>query len=88
MKAGKMLRRHPVEKRLLDNVTRVAVDVYVKLSLTGKRHHTDIAIIMGLAGNNETRYRDIDSIPRFLFATSKRASVTGPGTSRSRLPER
>ncbi|WP_411900420.1 serine dehydratase beta chain, partial [Salmonella enterica] len=38
-----------VEKGLLDNVTRVAVDVYGSLSLTGKGHHTDIAIIMGLA---------------------------------------
>ncbi|MXP48758.1 hypothetical protein FD733_02650 [Pantoea sp. Eser] len=28
----------------------MAVDVYGSLSLTGKGHHTDIAIIMGLAG--------------------------------------
>ncbi len=35
----------------LHDTTRVAVDVYGSLSLTGKGHHTDIAIIMGLAGN-------------------------------------
>lgn len=51
-----------VEKGLLDSVTRVAVDVYGSLSLTGKGHHTDIAIIMGLAGN-EPATVDIDSIP-------------------------
>ncbi len=73
MKAGKQFVDDLVEKGLLDNVTRVAVDVYGSLSLTGKGHHTDIAIIMGLAGN-EPATVDIDSIP-VLFATSKRASV-------------
>ncbi|EHC80084.1 L-serine deaminase 1 [Salmonella enterica subsp. enterica serovar Montevideo str. S5-403] len=48
MKAGKQFVDDLVEKGLLDNVTRVAVDVYGSLSLTGKGHHTDIAIIMGL----------------------------------------
>ncbi|HAH3300398.1 TPA: L-serine ammonia-lyase [Escherichia coli] len=53
MKAGKQFVDDLVEKGLLDSVTRVAVDVYGSLSLTGKGHHTDIAIIMGLAGNEE-----------------------------------
>ncbi len=65
MKAGKQFVDDPVEKGLLDNVTRVAVDVYGSLSLTGKGHHTDIAIIMGLAGN-EPATVDIDSIPGFI----------------------
>lgn len=59
MKAGKQFVDDLVEKGLLDNVTRVAVDVYGSLSLTGKGHHTDIAIIMGLAGN-EPATVDID----------------------------
>jgi L-serine deaminase len=46
-------------------VTRVAVDVYGSLSLTGKGHHTDIAIIMGLAGNQPDTV-DIDAIPAFI----------------------
>ena len=50
MKAGKQFVDDLVEKGLLESVTRVAVDVYGSLSLTGKGHHTDIAIIMGLAG--------------------------------------
>uniref|UniRef100_UPI0009AF2397 serine dehydratase beta chain n=1 Tax=Salmonella enterica TaxID=28901 RepID=UPI0009AF2397 len=65
MKAGKQFVDDLVEKGLLDNVTRVAVDVYGSLSLTGKGHHTDIAIIMGLAGN-EPATVDIDSIPGFI----------------------
>ncbi|MDV7023826.1 L-serine ammonia-lyase [Atlantibacter subterraneus] len=65
MKAGKQFVDDLVEKGLLEDVTRVAVDVYGSLSLTGKGHHTDIAIIMGLAGNLPDTV-DIDSIPAFI----------------------
>ncbi len=47
---------------MMPAVTRIAVDVYGSLSLTGKGHHTDIAIIMGLAGNQPETV-DIDAIP-------------------------
>ncbi|EOX1204225.1 serine dehydratase beta chain, partial [Escherichia coli] len=47
------------------------VDVYGSLSLTGKGHHTDIAIIMGLAGN-EPATVDIDSIPGFIRDVEER----------------
>ncbi|GGE87247.1 L-serine ammonia-lyase [Shewanella carassii] len=49
----------------LSRLTRVSVDVYGSLSLTGKGHHTDIAIIMGLAGNSPETV-DIDAIPTFI----------------------
>ncbi|TKB51332.1 L-serine ammonia-lyase [Ferrimonas sediminicola] len=49
----------------LERVTRVAVDIYGSLSLTGKGHHTDIAIIMGLAGNSPETV-EIDAIPGFI----------------------
>jgi len=65
MKAGKQFVDDLVEKGLLESVTRVVVDVYGSLSLTGKGHHTDIAIIMGLAGN-EPATVDIDAIPAFI----------------------
>ena len=69
------------EKGLLDSVTRVAVDVYGSLSLTGKGHHTDIAIIMGLAGN-EPATVDIDSIPGFIRdVEDARTSAAGTGTA-------
>ena len=51
MKAGKQFTDDLIERGLLSEVTKVIVDVYGSLSLTGKGHHTDIAIIMGLAGN-------------------------------------
>jgi len=65
MKAGKQFVDDLQEKGILPNVTRVAVDVYGSLSLTGKGHHTDIAIILGLAGNKPDTV-DIDGIPHFI----------------------
>ncbi len=50
MKAGKQFTDDLIARHILTDVTRVVVDVYGSLSLTGKGHHTDIAIIMGLAG--------------------------------------
>ncbi|SQD04232.1 L-serine deaminase 1 [Escherichia coli] len=67
MKAGKQFVDDLVEKGLLDSVTRVAVDVYGSLSLTGKGHHTDIAIIMGLQVTNLPPW--ISTVFPVLFAT-------------------
>lgn len=74
MKAGKQFVDDLVEKGLLENVTRVAVDVYGSLSLTGKGHHTDIAIIMGLAGNQPDTV-DIDAIPAFIHDVETRGRL-------------
>nr|WP_113867852.1 L-serine ammonia-lyase [Brenneria salicis]NMN90954.1 L-serine dehydratase [Brenneria salicis ATCC 15712 = DSM 30166]RBP60514.1 L-serine ammonia-lyase [Brenneria salicis ATCC 15712 = DSM 30166]RLM30154.1 L-serine ammonia-lyase [Brenneria salicis ATCC 15712 = DSM 30166] len=65
MKAGKMFTDDLVSNALISSVTRIEADVYGSLSLTGKGHHTDIAIIMGLAGNQPDRV-DIDAIPAFI----------------------
>ncbi|MGB3255859.1 L-serine ammonia-lyase [Buttiauxella gaviniae] len=74
MKAGKLFVDDLVEKGLLETTTRIAVDVYGSLSLTGKGHHTDIAIIMGLAGN-EPATVDIDSIPAFIRDVETRSRL-------------
>ena len=74
MKAGKLFVDDLVEKGLLESTTRIAVDVYGSLSLTGKGHHTDIAIIMGLAGN-EPATVDIDSIPAFIRDVETRSRL-------------
>lgn len=65
MKAGKEFVDDLCHKDLLSSINRVTVDVYGSLSLTGKGHHTDIAIIMGLAGNLPATV-DIDAIPSFI----------------------
>ena len=73
MKAGKQFADDLLEKGMMPAVTRVAVDVFGSLSLTGKGHHTDIAIILGLAGNQPDTV-DIDGIPH-LSATLSNVSA-------------
>lgn len=65
MKAGQCFVDALIANQRLTDVDRVTVDVYGSLSLTGKGHHTDIAIIMGLAGNSPETV-DIDAIPSFV----------------------
>lgn len=65
MKAGKLFTDDLITLGHLPAVTRITVDVYGSLSLTGKGHHTDIAIIMGLAGNLPDTV-DIDAIQGFI----------------------
>ncbi|WED22863.1 L-serine ammonia-lyase [Vibrio sp. JC009] len=72
MKAGKEFIDSLRTMGKLREITKITVDVYGSLSLTGKGHHTDIAIIMGLAGNTPEKV-DIDSIPGFV----ERVSNTG-----------
>ena len=71
MKAGKQFVDLLCEQKKLQEVTRIAVDVYGSLSLTGKGHHTDIAIIMGLAGESPDTV-DIDAIPAFIKDVEQR----------------
>ncbi len=65
MKAGKSFVDDLVKQEHLDGVDQIKVDVYGSLSLTGKGHHTDIAIILGLAGYSPESV-DIDSITSFI----------------------
>ena len=51
MKAGRQFVDELRAGGRLTETTRVQVDVYGSLALTGKGHHTDVALILGLAGN-------------------------------------
>ena len=62
MKAAKEFVDELRQRGELESVTRMSVDIYGSLSLTGKGHHTDIAIMMGLGGNSPESV-DIESIP-------------------------
>ena len=50
MKAGKRFIDELLARHLLARTTRVRADVYGSLSLTGRGHNTDIAILLGLMG--------------------------------------
>jgi len=70
MKAGKAFIDQLRSIGKLRDVSKITVDVYGSLSLTGRGHHTDIAIIMGLAGNTPEKV-DIDTIPAFIDRVEK-----------------
>ncbi|QLB12263.1 L-serine ammonia-lyase [Bisgaardia hudsonensis] len=65
MKAGKQFIDDLIEKNLFEQIDNITVDVYGSLSMTGRGHNTDIAIIMGLAGYLPHNV-DIDLIPSFI----------------------
>ncbi|WP_434640347.1 L-serine ammonia-lyase [Klebsiella sp. I138] len=65
MNAGKRFIDQLVGMGDIAHITRIGVDLFGSLSLTGKGHATDVAIIMGLAGNRPQNV-DIDAIPAFI----------------------
>jgi L-serine dehydratase len=69
MKAGKQFIDELAQKALLSEVTRMTVDIYGSLSLTGKGHQTDTAIMLGLAGYSPESV-DIDKISDFIHQVS------------------
>ena len=64
MNAGKSFIDLLVSSGELPRATHIVVDLYGSLSLTGKGHATDVAIMMGLAGNSPQNV-NIDSIAGF-----------------------
>ena len=65
MNAGKCFIEALEALGLTTQTTRLVVDLYGSLSLTGKGHATDTAVIMGLAGNRPQSV-NIDAIPGFI----------------------
>ena len=53
------------EEGIFDKVNRVKVDLYGSLSLTGKGHATDLAVMLGLSGA-DPEYVPIDSIATII----------------------
>ena len=58
------------EKNRLDAVQSIEVDLYGSLSLTGKGHATDVAVIMGLT-NADPQTCDIAEIPEVIAYTNQ-----------------
>ncbi|GLS89245.1 L-serine ammonia-lyase [Psychromonas marina] len=67
MKAAKQFIDALQQEVKLTNITAVSVDIHGSLSLTGKGHNTDLAIILGLAGF-EPEHVDLDIISDFIKA--------------------
>jgi len=61
-------------ENLLDSVNRVKVDLYGSLSLTGKGHATDLAIMLGLSGA-DPEYIPIESIDVIIKAIKNKKEI-------------
>lgn len=75
MKAGKQFIDDLINQQLFDQVDEIQVDIYGSLSMTGRGHNTDIAIIMGLAGYLPHNV-EIDLIPIFISNLKQTALLT------------
>lgn len=53
------------QEQLLEKVTRVQVDLYGSLSLTGKGHATDLAVMLGLSGQ-DPEYIPVENIDKII----------------------
>jgi L-serine dehydratase len=62
------------QENLLDKVIRVQVDLYGSLSLTGKGHATDFAVILGLSGQ-DPEYIPIEHIDQIISSVKKNAEI-------------
>ena len=62
------------ERGCFDSVTRIRVELYGSLALTGLGHGTDTAVLMGLLGEKPDQI-DPDSIPKKLHEIRKTGSV-------------
>lgn len=61
------------EKKQFEEVSEISVDLYGSLSLTGKGHATDIAIMLGLTGFDPVTFpiEDIDKEVNFITSENK-----------------
>ena len=65
MRAGKAFIDLLINNEQMLLVTKIVADIYGSLSLTGKGHHTDVAIILGLSGEKPDTV-NIDQIPHII----------------------
>jgi L-serine dehydratase len=62
------------DKNMLDAVNRVKVDLYGSLSLTGKGHATDLALMLGLSGG-DPEYIPIESLEVIISAIKNKKEI-------------
>ena len=74
------------EKNKLAKTTRVKVELYGSLALTGRGHGTDKALLLGLSGK-EPETIDLDKVPQILEAISHDQQIYLLGKQRVRFVE-
>ncbi|CAM3594098.1 L-serine ammonia-lyase [Flavobacterium saliperosum S13] len=62
------------ERNMIDNINRIKVDLYGSLSLTGKGHATDLAVMLGLSGA-DPEYIPVESIDVIITAIKNKKEI-------------
>ena len=62
------------EQNLIDSINRVQIDLYGSLSLTGKGHATDLAVMLGLSGA-DPEYIPVESIDVIISAIKNKKEI-------------
>lgn len=75
MKAAKQFVDTLIEQNLMSKTTSIVVDIYGSLSLTGKGHLTDVAILLGLSGYSAHDV-EIDAIPSIVDTIKKSSQLS------------
>jgi len=78
MRAARIFALRLAHDGLLEQTTRVRVDLYGSLGATGKGHGSDKAVLLGLAGH-EPDTIDVDTIPALLDAIRAQSRLTLAG---------
>lgn len=77
MKAGRQFIDELQALSLLKSADHIKINLHGSLALTGRGHHTDSAVLLGLAGNLPHTV-DIDSIPGFMGSVIKNKRLPLP----------
>nr|WP_294936532.1 L-serine ammonia-lyase [uncultured Flavobacterium sp.] len=62
------------ERDMIDHINRIKVDLYGSLSLTGKGHATDLAVMLGLSGA-DPEYIPVESIDVIITAIKNKKEI-------------
>jgi L-serine dehydratase len=73
-RAGERFLQELRDEQLLDSVIRVKVDLYGSLSLTGKGHATDLAVMLGLSGQ-DPEYIPVENIDGIIKTIEKNSQI-------------
>ena len=85
MRAGKAFCEALAARGLVNRTTRVGAEVYGSLSLTGRGHHTDLAIILGLEGYDPDTV-PLEEIPRIIADVASREKILLNGEHEADFP--
>ena len=73
-RAGERFLEELRSKKIIHNVSRIKTDLYGSLSLTGKGHATDLAVMLGLSGQ-DPEYIPVENIDGIIKSIRENGQI-------------